>query len=305
MDVAVVAGAGIFVALGVWLFCIGARNVWRAVASEHWPKVTGVASSSEAADVEFHYEVGGAGFVTTVRHFGQTEASDGGDAQLVSYRYAPGRLLPIAHHPNDPWIATAEPGFNSDALWLPGAGLAFAVPGIMFIVLWFGLSRNDGRGTAIGLGIFGSIFATLGLVFLIPGLLNLWRSHEAARWPKADGVVVCGKPDTSTNDPKPPAGDAEFRELVGTHFIYRFEVGGHRYYSSVRRFGQVDDSRMQNDSRYPLGGAVKVSYSPGNPGISAVETGIENENYWIPGAGAAFFLFGLAVLVFGIPALTR
>jgi hypothetical protein len=39
--------------------------------------------------------------------------------------------------------------------------------------------------------------------------------------------------------------------------------------------------------------------------VSTVETGISNENYWIPGAGAAFFLFGLAALVFGIPALTR
>jgi len=299
MDYAVVAGVGFFIILGGFFVAYGARNVWRGVASEGWPRVPAVASASQTSDVEFHYEVGGAPFVTTLRHFGQLEANDGAEAQLVSYRYPAGRVVTVAHHPHDPWIAAAESGFDSDSLWLLGAGLAFAVPGIMFLVMWFATSRDNQRGMAGGIGIFGSIFATIGLVFLIPGLVGMWRSYASVHWPKAQGVVVCGR------GAMPSVPDQDFAELHGTHFVYRFEVEGRRYYSNIRRFGQIDDSHAQHDELYPLGGEVKVSYSPGNPAIACVETGIGNENYWIPGAGAAFFLFGLAVLVFGIPALTR
>jgi len=305
MDIAVVAGAGVFVGLGLWLFTLGARNLWRAIASEHWPRVTAVASDSPSEPVEFHYDVGGVAYITTDRHFGQTGSSDAAEAQLISYRYPAGRIVTVAHHPNDPWIATAEPGFTSDLLWLPGAGLAFAVPGVMFIIMWFASSRGSERGFAIGMAMFASIFTTIGLIFLTNGLLNLWRTYQATHWPKAQGVVVCGRLDQSTHGTKPPPGDTDFTELSGNHFIYRFEVDGRRYYSNIRRFGQVDDSSMQHNDLYPLGGPITVSYAPGNPAISAVETGIANENYWIPGAGAAFFFFGLAVMIFGIPALTR
>jgi hypothetical protein len=299
MNYAVVAGAGLFVLLGGYLCWIGAQNVWRGVASEAWPRVTAVASTSPQSDVEFHYDVGGVPFVTDLRHFGQAGASDSSELQLLAYRYPPGRILTVAHHPHDPWIAAAEPGFHSDSLFVLGAGLAFAVPGIMCILMWFGITRGNERGFALGLGIFCSIFMTIGLVFLSAGLLSMYRSYASTHWPKTKGLVVCGR------GVKPEAPDPDFNELQGTHFVYRFDVDGHRYYSNVRKFGQVDDGSMQHDELYPLGGPVTVSYSPGNPAISTVETGISSENYWIPGAGAAFFLFGLAAIVFGIPALTR
>jgi len=305
MDIAVSAGAGIFVLMGAIMFGIGAWDIWRGLASEDWPRVTAVASSSNTANVEFHYDVGDVQYVTDLRHFGQTSANDDAEVQLLNYRYPPGRILTVSHHPHDPWIAVAEPGFSSDALWMPGAGLAFAVPGIMFIVMWFASSRGSQRGFAIGLAMFASIFVTIGFLFLSAGLMNLWRSYASEHWPKVKGAVVCGRLDQSTHGAKPPAGDPEFTELSGTHMIYRFDVNGHRYYSNNRRFGQIDDSSMQHNDLYPLGGEVTVSYAPGNPAISSVETGIVNENYFIPGAGAAFFFFGLAVLVFGIPALTR
>ena len=54
-----------------------------------------------------------------------------------------------------------------------------------------------------------------------------------------------------------------------------------------------------------LGREVTVSYRPDAPDIATVETGIAREAWWTPGAGAAFFLFGLAALIFGVPALTK
>jgi hypothetical protein len=87
--------------------------------------------------------------------------------------------------------------------------------------------------------------------------------------------------------------------------VYRYEVAGRRYYSNIRRFGQTDDNSMQDDSLYALGREITVTYAPDNAALSTVEVGIANETWWIPGAGAAFLLFGLAVLVFAVPSLTR
>jgi hypothetical protein len=54
-----------------------------------------------------------------------------------------------------------------------------------------------------------------------------------------------------------------------------------------------------------VGKVVTVRYAPGNPDLGVLEPGIQREAYWLPGAGAAFLLFGLAVFIWGIPALTR
>ena len=57
--------------------------------------------------------------------------------------------------------------------------------------------------------------------------------------------------------------------------------------------------------RYPMGKSVTVRYDVENPNLSVLEPGIYNEAFWLPGAGAAFLFFGLAVFKWGIPALTR
>ena len=305
VDYAVVCGASLFILIGGLLLATGVKNIWRGFTSRNWPTTSGVVAASEASDVEFRYEVGGAGFVTTVRHFGQTDSSDPSTSQLLQHRYPVNSTVSISYSTHSPWISTVEPGFHSDAIWLPAAGLAFAVPGIMFIVLWFGLSRESNRGFALGLGLFGSIFAGIGLVFLIPGLLNLWRAYESAHWPRAPGVIVYGRVDETQPFSREAGSNPEFTASSGGHFVYRYRVGERTYFSNVRRFGQIDDPGMQNDSIYPLGGPLTVAYSPSDPAVSTVETGIASESYWIPGAGSAFFLFGAAVLRFGIPALTR
>jgi hypothetical protein len=305
VDYVVVCSALLFVIPGIWLFSKGALNLSRGYASEHWPTTQAAVMSSEAEGIGFRYDVGGQDFITPLRHFGQLQANDQAEDQLQKYRYPVGATTTVAYHPHDPWIAVAEPGFNSDALWIPGAGLAFAVPGIMFIVLWFAMSRGSNRGLAVGLGMFGGIFCTLGFLFLTHGLLSLWRSYQSPHWPQAKGIVVCGCLSHNSGAPQIPEGDPQFTDSSATHFVYRFEVAGRKYFSNIRRFGQTDDRAMQNDELYPLGREITVTYAPGNPMVSTVETGISNENYWIPGAGAAFFLFGLAALVFGIPALTR
>jgi hypothetical protein len=50
---------------------------------------------------------------------------------------------------------------------------------------------------------------------------------------------------------------------------------------------------------------VKVAYCPSDPDLATLEPGISSEAYWLPGAGLACLLFGLAALIWGVPALTK
>ena len=252
VDYAVVGAASLFLLLGIVLFAFGAGNLWRAHASERWPKTTALVTRSETAvgampnsqgrtstvylaDIVFQYEVGGSEYNTTNRHFGQLGgAGDSSEAELILLRYPAQAEVPVSYNPGDPSIAAAEPGFNSDALWIPGAGLAFAVPAVMFVVLWFAMSRGDNRGLAVGMGLF-IIFATLGSIFLANGLPNLWRSYLSTGWPQTKGVIVHGS--------------------YGKHFVYRYEIGGHTYYSNTRRFSDRRMMQRCSTARYIRQGA--------------------------------------------------
>ena len=80
-------------------------------------------------------------------------------------------------------------------------------------------------------------------------------------------------------------------------------MNGKRHYSNTRRFGALSgaDSEWANEiaDKYPQGLKLPVRYHPDDPNLAVIETGISSEAYWLPGAGAAFFLFGVAAAVFG------
>jgi len=326
-EVWVVGGASVFLLLGGALFGIGARNVWRALASPQWPTVSGVVVSSDTArdatrdrrtgasstmyvaTIRFHYAVNGRDYTTDTLHFGQTIGSgDSSDAELRRVRYPVGNPVTVSYNPADASIAAVEPGFDTDVLWLPGAGLGFFVPGVMFIALYFGISRGN-RMLGLGLAMFAGIFATLGLMFLAGGLVNLWRAHASVKWPQTEGVITYGVIDQSHTVVEERDGDLFRSSTSGARLIYRYEVYGRKRYSNMRLFGQLagasGDWAAGIAARYPLGKVVSVAYAPDNPDLAVLEPGIDNEAYWLPGAGAAFLLFGLAVAIWGIPAVTR
>jgi hypothetical protein len=326
-DIWVICGASIFILMGGAILIPGVRNLSRAVSSRHWPRTAAIVAQSESsveterdshgrpsstmysADIQFRYHVNGREYTTKVLHFGQTEGSgDSSEAELRRFRYPLGSEVTVVYSPNAPSIAAAEPGFHSAALLLPGAGLAFLVPGIMCIVLYFGMSRNNYLFGA-GLALFAGIFATLGLAFVTIGLVNLSRAYESQHWPEAAGVIAYGKIDSSNQVTRMENGDRVSTTTSGDHLIFGYDVNGKKYYSNVRLFGQIaaqgGDWAWKISRRYPLGKEVVVHYSPGNPNLGVLEPGIDREAFWLPGAGAAFLLFGLAAFIWGIPALTR
>ncbi len=325
-DLWLIVGMSIFLLIGGGILFLGIRNVSRAIASRHWPQTPGVVAQSSgssehvrdsdrrgsstmySADIRFQYQVAGREYSTSILHFGQTEGSgNSADAALREFRYPAGAPVTIAYDPKDPTIAAAEPGYDSDVLLLPGAGLAFIVPGVMAIMLFLGAERGTSL-FALGLAIFGGIFATFGLVLSSIAAVNLSRAHESETWPKTQGVIVYGQIDSSVHYTETHDGEFIKSNTSGAHLVFRYEVGGRQHYSNVRTFGELaadsGDTASRVSRRYPLGSGVTVSYSPEDPDLGTLEPGIANEAWWLPGAGAAFLLFGLAVIIFGIPALT-
>jgi hypothetical protein len=111
--------------------------------------------------------------------FGQTAGSgDSPEAEPRRFRYPLGEKVTVSY---DPAIAAVHPGFQADALWLPGAGLAFLVSGLMAFLMY--KSAFTGSGMAVGLGIFTLVFMTVGGPKRFGGTLRPGNSdsHPAQR----------------------------------------------------------------------------------------------------------------------------
>ncbi len=256
LDVLAVAGISLVFLLGGYFFSIGARNLMRDLASSHWPKTAGVVVRSKtsatvernrsertsttmySAEITIRYSVNGRDYTTGNRHLGQTFGSgDSSDAELLHYRYPEGAEVQVAYNPRDPSVAATEPGFHMEALWLPGAGLAFIVPAVMFLLLYFGATRTNGL-MAVGAAIFAGIFCTIGILFLSASSVNLWRARASQSWPQTTGVIVYGAVDESTAVTRTSDGEAMRSTVSGAHLVFRYEVNGVKHYSNTRRFGQ-------------------------------------------------------------------
>lgn len=326
-DFAVVGGASVFALLGLAMLVPGIRNLTRAVRSAHWPKTaaTVVLSDTSAsvsrdrrsrtrstmysASIRLKYAVDGQEYATDTLHFGETLGSgDSSEAELRRLRFPLGAETTVVYDPKQPWVAAALPGFDSEALLLPGGALAFLVPAILFVILYFGMDRGNSL-FGVGLGLFAAIFLCVGAALLVPGLNNLWNAKQSEQWPVVAGRILYHQESSSTSTSEDGEGYTSTSTTYSTRVIYRYDVNGRTHYNNVRIFGQLAGSSEEwaeeIAQQYPKGKDVEVSYKPDDPDTAALEPGIVNEAFWLPGAGAAFALFALAIFKWGIPALTR
>lgn len=302
--------------IGVPLVWMGAANVWLAVASSGWPMTEGQVRSANvvagnettSAEIVVGYRVGGAEYTTDTLHFGQTVGSgDSSEAQLRAMRYAEGKKVWVRYKPSNPAIACTEPGFYGEALLLPAAGLAFGLPGAALLVV--AMQWMKGSLWKHGLKLFVCAFGAIGVALLWIGLERMWLAHASGQWPEADAEIVYAQEDTSTTYRDSMRRRGPESTSFATNLVFRYEVNGQTHYSNLRRIGHLagadEDWAYEIAERYPKGKKLKVRVQPGNPDVAVIEPGIGGEAFWLPGAGAAFFLFALLVAKFGIPALTR
>ncbi len=337
---AAIFGVGLIVALGLFLFWKGARNVQRAIASTAWPKTNGVVTGSQAGEsttndkktgavstmysteTTIHFQVDGKDYSTDLIHFGQTLGSgDSSEAALQAVRYPVGATVGVSYNPSNPSIAAVKPGLHAEAFWLPGAGLAFLLPAIMCIVMFptmfrgwsdaglaSGSAAGGDTGFAVVAGIFGAIFCTGGLLMLVSGLLRIWHGYVSQSWPTTEGEVVYAKLAVSQAG-REHKNDPLSAETYSPQFVYQYEVDGVKHFNNMRRFGRVEgqgeDWARDIARRYPKGSKVRIAYFPADPDVATLETGNDSEALYLPGAGLACFLFSLAVFIFIVPSVAK
>jgi len=328
------------VALGVYLFAKGARNVERGIASSGWPTTTGTVVQSRTAEntnrdrktgnvsvtysteTVVRYSVSGQEYSTNVIHFGQTLGSgDASEAELQRVRYPEGAEVRVSYDPRQHWIAAIRPGLHPEAFWLPGAGLAFILPAVMCLILMASMSGDTSaphqiptlslelqgnRAMAIVAGIFASIFCCLGLLALTSGLQRMWLGYASLRWPRTAGAVVFSKVKA---DEVTDSTEGRRSSTYSPQFVYSYEVDGATHFNNVRRFGRLQgqDAEWADEiaSRYPRGGKVHVAYLPADPDVAVLEPGNNSEAFWLPGIGLAALGFGLVVFLWIVPSIAR
>ena len=325
---------GLVLAFGGYIAFLGVRNVVRASESRRWPATEGIvvgADTTRSVDTDrktrirhvtystktvVQYRVGAQDYATNVIHFGQTlGSSDPSEAELQRLRYPPGAKVRVLYDPVRPWLAVLRPGIHADAFWLPAAGLAFLLPGVMAALMlpdWFRMTAGrDSFGhrdlaPAAVVAIMGFIFTALGVAGFGAGLARIWNGHASQRWPTTLGEVIFAKVTTSDSQEE---DTGETNTTFSPSFVYRFEVDGAPHFNNLRRFGRVEgqgeDWARDIAARYPVGTHLQVAYLPTDPDIAVLEPGNDSEALWLPGVGLVALLFGLAAIIFIVPRVAR
>jgi len=308
-------------------------------------KKTGDVSVTYSADTMIEYEVAGKRYSTNLIHFGQTMGSgDASEAELQRLRYPVHGEVSVSYDPGKPWIAAARPGLHAEAFWLPGAGLAFLLPAALALFVFLTVFRaapqqqrdgdefrksvetaieNARRGIAtpdipfrppkdesdviapIVAGLFGAIFCGLGILALSGGAQRMWRGAASEHWPSVEGKVLFSKVKASYTRDSDNKRDTTF----SPQFVYTYELDGVKHFNNRRRFGRIEGSgedwAEDIAARYQAGKGVRVYYFPADPDVAVLEPGNNSEGLWLPGVGLVALLFGLAALIWIVPAVAK
>jgi hypothetical protein len=308
-------------------------------------KRTRAVSVIYSADTVIQYEVAGKQYSTNLIHFGQTLGSgDASEAELQRLRYPVEGTVPVSYDPSRPWIAAARPGLHAEAFWLPGAGLAFLLPAAVALFVFLAVfrtvpqqQRNDDefqksvetaiqdgrRGTAppdipfrppkdesdviapVVAGLLGAVFCGLGILALSSGAQRLWRGTASEHWPSVEGTVLFSRVNASETEDS----DERRSTTFSPQFVYTYEVDGVKHFNNRRRFGQIEGSgedwAEDIATRYRVGKGVRVYYFQADPDVAVLEPGNNSEGLWLPGVGLVALLFGLATLIWIVPAVAK
>jgi hypothetical protein len=324
--IAALMGVALFGYMGVAVLVSGVKNVWWGAVSSGWARAPAEVIRSEVttersrnsdrttsttytAHLLFAYEVAGEQYTTGQIRFGESLGSgDPSEPELHRLRYPEGARVSVVYDPKDPSVAAARPGLHLGALLPPVAGLAL----ILCAVLIFLGARMAMAGAPVLphlLRVFVSVFLLMGLSMLVAGLLNLYRAGKSEGWPAVTGTIVYQQGDNVENRWRDSEGRTQTDTTYSTSIVYSYPVDGVTHFANTRHFGQLAGAGREwaagIASRYPVGSEVEVRYNPVDPDIAVLEPGFHPDVWWIPGIGLAFSLFGLAVWIWAIPALTQ
>jgi hypothetical protein len=131
------------------------------------------------------------------------------------------------------------------------------------------------------------IFIFLGVSIIGFGVYTMVRSLRCAAWPTTEGVVQKTEMKRSHS--------SEGSDTFSPDITYSYQVAGTNYKSTRLAFGAMSSSTDYAQgvlNRYPVGRKVPVHYSPDDPKLAVLETGIHGGTWVCFGVGGGFVLMG-------------
>lgn len=141
--------------------------------------------------------------------------------------------------------------------------------------------QPSNRGTRMFLGLF----MVVGVIAIGCGAWTLLRSLRCEHWPTTEGVIETAEMGRqSSND----GGDT-----YSANVSYSYQVAGIHYVGTRLAFAAMSASSGYARGildRYPVGKKVPVHYSPDDPELAVLETGIHGGTWVALGVGTFFVL---------------
>ena len=141
------------------------------------------------------------------------------------------------------------------------------------------------RSPSLSDWFFPGLFFLAGWVLLFLGLRNVYLAHESRNWPKTEGTILSS---TVRHDSTRKSGS--FRAEV----TYTYTAGSVSFTGDRISFGNFGTSGTGHANaivaRYPRNAKVIVYYSPRDPSLSVLETGISLGEWLLPLGGLAFMV---------------
>jgi hypothetical protein len=133
--------------------------------------------------------------------------------------------------------------------------------------------------------LFPGLFFVIGSVLLFLGLRNVYLANESRHWLKTEGTILSS---TVRHDSTRKSGN--FRAEV----TYAYTAEGASFTGDRVSFGSFGTSGVAHAdaivARYPKNSKVTVFYSPREPSLSVLETGISFGEWLLPLGGLAFMV---------------
>jgi hypothetical protein len=175
----------------------------------------------------------------------------------------------------------------------------------VFLTVFGAESQQSDVIAPVVAGLLAAVFCGLGILALSSGAQRLWRGAASRHWPSAEGTVLFSRVNASETE------DSDHRRSTtfSPQFVYTYELEGVKHFNNRRRFGRIEgageDWAEDIATRYKVGKGVRVYYFPADPDVAVLEPGNNSEGLWLPGIGLVALLFGLATLIWIVPAVAN